>query len=195
MKLNNTIIYLLGIPAVGKYTVACEIARLTGAKVVDNQLINIPVFSVLGYDGTAAFPFPQAAWPHIEQIRGAVFAVIRDLCPPGESFVLTNVLDARDPADLALFRRVEALAAHRGAAFFPVWLTCDAQRLRQRKNSEQRRARFKDTDLSTIDAAVTDFQVLRVPHPNALTLDTSLSEPAQTAHQILEHIRSKQPGE
>jgi predicted kinase len=191
MMLNNTIIYLLGIPAVGKYTVACEIARLTGAKVVDNQLINTPVFSVLGYDGTSAFPFPQAAWQHIEQIRGAVFAVIRDLCPPGESFVLTNVLDAKDPADLALFRRVEELAKHRGAGFFPVWFTCHAEQLRQRKGSEQRRARFKDIDLSTIEDDVNRFEVLRVPHPNALTLDTSLIEPAQIAHRILEHIRSK----
>src|SRR5919201_1991921 len=78
MKLHNTIIYLIGIPAVGKYTVAREIGRLTGAKVVDNQLINMPVFSVVGYDGTATFPFPQGAWAHIEKIRRAVFAVIHE---------------------------------------------------------------------------------------------------------------------
>jgi shikimate kinase len=30
MELDNTIIYLIGIPAVGKYTVAKEIARMTG---------------------------------------------------------------------------------------------------------------------------------------------------------------------
>ena len=176
----------------GKYTVACEIARLTGAKVVDNQLINIPVFSVLGYDGTAAFPFPPGAWQHIEQIRSAVFSVIRDFCPAGSSLVLTNVLNAKDPADLALFRRVESLAEHRGAGFFPVWLTCGAQHLRQRKNSDQRRARFKDIDLSTIDAEVNQFELLRVPHPNALSLDTSLREPGETARRILDHVRSRQ---
>src|SRR5919108_4737711 len=104
MKLHNTIIYLIGIPAVGKYTVAKEIGRLTGAKVVDNQLINFPVFSVIGYDGTATFPFPQGAWAHIETIRRAVFATIREFCPPDDSFVLTNVLDARAPGDKALFR-------------------------------------------------------------------------------------------
>jgi shikimate kinase len=37
MELHNTIIYLIGIPAVGKYTVAREIGRMTGAKVVDNE--------------------------------------------------------------------------------------------------------------------------------------------------------------
>src|SRR5215510_6248325 len=60
MNLLNTIIYLIGVPAVGKYTVAKEIGRMTGAKVVDNQLINFPVYSVIGYDGTANFPFPHS---------------------------------------------------------------------------------------------------------------------------------------
>jgi hypothetical protein len=34
--------------------------------VVDNRLINIPIFSVVGYDGTSAFPVPRGAWEHIE---------------------------------------------------------------------------------------------------------------------------------
>jgi hypothetical protein len=133
MKLHNTIIYLIGIPAVGKYTVAKEIGRMTGAKVVDNHLINIPVFSVVGYDGTSTFPFPRGAWAHIEKIQRAVLAVIRDCCPPDDSFVFTNVLDARAPGDKACFRRIERLAKQRKAGFFPVWLTCDAETLRQRK--------------------------------------------------------------
>src|SRR5437588_5769202 len=122
MQLHNTIIYLIGIPAVGKCTVAREIGRMTGAKVVDNQLINTPVFSVVGYDGTDAFPFPRGAWAHIETIQRAVLAVIRDFCPPDDSFVFTNVLDARDRGDKACFRRIERLARQRKAAFFPVWL-------------------------------------------------------------------------
>ena len=189
MKLHNTIIYLIGIPAVGKYTVAREIGRLTGAKVVDNQLINTPVFSVVGYDGTATFPFPQGAWAHIEKIRRAVFAAIREFCPPDASFVLTNVLDASAPGDKALFHRIERLAKQRNAGFFPVWLTCDARMLRQRKNMPERRARLKDIDLTTISWWLQEFEVLRVQHPNALTLDTSHCGPGQTAKRILEHVR------
>ncbi|HEV8369305.1 MAG TPA: hypothetical protein VGQ39_15225 [Pyrinomonadaceae bacterium] len=55
MHLRNVIIYLIGIPAVGKYTIAKEISRVTGAKLVDNQLINT-IYSLIGYDGTDAFP-------------------------------------------------------------------------------------------------------------------------------------------
>jgi hypothetical protein len=88
MNLRNTIIYLIGIPAVGKYTVAKEIGRMTGAKVVDNQLINFPVFSVIGYDGTANFPFPHGASAQIEKIQRAVLAVILDFCPPAGAMQL-----------------------------------------------------------------------------------------------------------
>jgi hypothetical protein len=190
MKLHNTIIYLIGIPAVGKYTVAKEIGRMTGAKVVDNQLINTPVFSVIGYDGTDAFPFPRGAWAQIEKIHRAVLAVIRDFCPPEASFVFTNTLDAREPLDRAWFRRIERLARQRGARFFPVWLTCEAAVIRQRKNTPDRRARLKDIDLTNISRWSEEVEVLRVPHPNALTLDTSHSEPWQTAQRILEHVQA-----
>ena len=189
MKLHNTIIYLIGIPAVGKYTTARELGRLTGARVVDNQLINNPVFSVIGYDGTDAFPLPRDAWAQIEKIRTAVLNVVREHCPPDASFVFTNVLDAKGPGDRALFRRLERLAKQRGAGFFPVWLTCDAAELRRRKNTPERRARFKDIDLSNISRWVHEFEVYKVEHPNALTLDTTRSEPRQTARRILEHVR------
>jgi predicted kinase len=190
LKLHNTIIYLIGIPAVGKYTVAKEIGRLTGAKVVDNQLINFPVYSVIGYDGTANFRFPHGAGSHIEKIQRAVLAVIRDFCHTDDSFVFTNVLDAKVPGDKAWFRRIERLAKARKARFFPVWLTCDEEIIRQRKDTPERRARRKDSDLTNIAWYVHEFEVLRMPHPNALTLDTSRCEPEQVARCILEHVQT-----
>jgi hypothetical protein len=33
-----------------------------------------------------------------------------------------------------------------------------------------------------------EFEVLKVPHPNALTLDTTCATPEQTARRILELI-------
>ena len=148
-----------------------------------------PVFSVLGYDGTDAFPFPEGVAAQIEKIQRAVLAVIRDFCPPDASFVFTNVLDARAPGDKAWFRRVERLAGQRGAGFFPVWLTCEAAVIRRRKNTPDRRARLKDIDLTNISRWSEGFEVLRVPHPNALTVDTSYREPRQTARLILEHVQ------
>ncbi len=190
MKFSNIIIYLIGIPAVGKYTTAKEIGRLTGAKVVDNQLINLPVFTVVGYDGTDAFPFPKGAGAHIEKIHRTVLAVIRDFCPPEDSFVFTNVLDANTPSDLAWYRRIERVAKRRKAEFFPVWLTCKTEKIYQRKNTPERKARFKETDLTSIKWWAEEFEILKVPHPNALTLDTTHSQPEQTARRIVKHVQN-----
>ena len=145
-------------------------------------------------NGKSTFPFPQGAGQHIETIWRAVLTVIRDFCPPDDSFVFTNVLDARAPEDNALFRRIERLAKQRKAGFFPVWLTCDVEMLRQRKNTPERRARLKDIDLTTIPWYLQEFEVLKVQHPNALTLDTSNCGPEKTAQRILEHVQGTNPG-
>ncbi|MFN8911956.1 MAG: hypothetical protein ACK5V4_04210, partial [Alphaproteobacteria bacterium] len=67
MKLNNTIIYLLGFAGVGKLTIAKELAKITGAKVVDNHLINNPVFHILDNDGI--IPLLDAVWAKTRAIR------------------------------------------------------------------------------------------------------------------------------
>ncbi|MCC8400282.1 MAG: hypothetical protein LN563_06965 [Rickettsia endosymbiont of Platyusa sonomae] len=53
------IIYLIGKPGTGKYTIAKEIAR-AGYSICDNQHINNPIFSLLNYDGLTPIPrLPQ----------------------------------------------------------------------------------------------------------------------------------------
>src|SRR5215468_6558620 len=134
------------------------------------------------------FPFRRAPGSISKQSGRAVLTVIRDFCSPDDSFMFTNVLDAKAPEDKELFRRIERLAKQRKAAFFPVWLTCDAEVIRQRKNTPERRARLKDIDLTTILWYLQEFEVLKAPHPNALTLDTSHCKPEQAAQRILEHV-------
>jgi shikimate kinase len=186
-KLSNTIVYLIGVPAVGKYTTAKALAALTGAKVVDNQLINLPVFFLVGYDGTDQFPFPKQGARAIEKIRSAILTFIRDHPDPAASFVFTNVLES-SADDKRLFRKIELIAKKRGALFVPVWLKCSASEIRKRKRSPDRRQRLKDTDLSNIKFWTEEFQELEAQHPNALTLDTSHHGPAETARLILRHI-------
>ncbi|MEY4463771.1 MAG: hypothetical protein RLZZ81_742 [Pseudomonadota bacterium] len=46
----TTIIYLIGKPGTGKYTIAKELVESVYI-ICDNQLINNPIFALLGYDG------------------------------------------------------------------------------------------------------------------------------------------------
>ena len=151
-------------------------------------MINNPIFAIVGYDGTDKFPFPIEAWKHIEKIRHAVLSYIREYAPADAGFVFTNVLQDA-PADRRLFRQIERMAKTRGGVFVPVWLTCSAGEIRKRKNRPDRRERMKDIDLTNIHYWTEEFEELKVQHANALTIDTSHSEPEETARTILRHSR------
>jgi shikimate kinase len=189
VKIENAFIYLIGIPAVGKYSTAKEIARLSGARVVDSQLVNMPIFYIVGYNGKDKPPIPPGSWAAIEKIRNSVFDFIRDHAPAGMSFVFTNVLnDSR--GDRRIFRKIERIALHRGGAFVPVFLSCDAAEIRRRKRNADRRERLKDTDISNITYYTEEFRGLSLSHQHALYIDTTNSPQTQTAKQILKHTRS-----
>jgi hypothetical protein len=184
-ELKNTIIYLIGIPAVGKYTTARAIARSTGAKLVDNHLINNPIFSVAHVDGTDRYPFPKGGWKYMGQIRRSVLGFIREFGEPDDSYIFTNVMGEDE---IRPFRQIERLAKRRKALFVPVWLKCDAKELRKRKATPERRRMMKEIDLSNIRYWTREFRELDVPHPNRLTIDNTHLKPARTAKLILDHI-------
>src|SRR3954454_4526188 len=184
-ELRNTIIYLIGIPAVGKYTTATAISHRTGAKLVDNHLINNPIFSVAHIAGTSRYPFPREGWKYTGQIRRVVLSFIRDLGHPDDSFIFTNVMGWDE---VRPFRQIQRLAKAREALFVPVWLTCDASELKKRKATPQRKKMRKEIELSNINFWTQEFRQLDVQHPNRLDIDNTRLKPRQTAEVILDHI-------
>src|SRR5690348_9137584 len=110
---NNTqtgssyIIYLIGKPGTGKYTIAQELAKF-GFILCDNQLINNPIFTLLNYGGFNNVP--EIAWDAIGRIRTAVFDFIS--MEPDHSYVLTNCL-YEDEGDRTCYSQVESMALKR----------------------------------------------------------------------------------
>ena len=83
--MTNAVFYLLGFPGVGKYTIAKEIAALTGAKLVDNHYILNPIFGLIQQDGIT--PLPPRVWDFAWQVHHAVYGTIRELSPKEWSFI------------------------------------------------------------------------------------------------------------
>ena len=71
--MQSTIVYLIGFAGTGKHTIALEICRLTGARLVDNHLINNPVFSLIQADGKTRLP--ETVWKKTWAIRHIVLDV------------------------------------------------------------------------------------------------------------------------
>ena len=180
------LIYLLGSPGVGKYTVASEIAAATGAVVVDNQLINHPVMALFAWDGVSILP--REIWQPIATIRGSVLTAMADLAPRSISYVLTNALED-DAEGAALFHRIRDVAASRDAVFLPVLLTCDLVEQSRRVTSPDRRRRLKISDPSQFRDYMASTRMYIPTDPRLLMLDNTDLSARQAAGEILRHVR------
>jgi gluconate kinase len=170
--------YLVGPPAVGKLTVARELERRTGAIVVDNHLVNDPVFVPMGVhrgEGIDA----------TDELRRRVLSVVHEaaeLAPASFSHVFTNWLPD-EPENAALVGRLRDLARRRGARFVPVWLTADAEALAARVVAPERTQRAKLMDPELLRTLV---PIPELPAPSdAVVIDTTHIGPVEVADRIL----------
>lgn len=183
--MKNTIVYA----GTGKYTVAREIAALTGAVIVDNHLINNPVFSVVGVDGIK--PLPAGVWPKIAGIRRIVLDTIVELAQPEASFIFTNELFEGKSADRLLFEDMAILATKRKALFVPVILRCESEELYRRVISPERAIRFKLRNADWTRESIRSYSLLHVDHPNGLELDVTDLSPIEAAQAIIAHVEKR----
>jgi DUF438 domain-containing protein len=182
-KFKNTLIYLIGFAGTGKYTIAKEIAKLAGFRVVDNHLINNPIFTVVQIDGTN--PVPEEIWVKVREVKKIVFDAITELSPPEFNFVFTNELVEGNPKALDSYQKIEKLAINRNSIFIPVRLVCEADELAKRISTDEREIMYKVTDKKRAYNMVKEFEVLKPNHPNCLTVDVTRLSPIEAAEYIL----------
>ncbi len=184
--LTNTIVYLLGHPGVGKYTVARKLAAKTGAHIVDNHYVNNPILGLVETDGVT--PLPKEVWARVGEVRSAVLQTVAELSPHGWSFIFTNAL-TDDPESRSVFAEVLGVAERRGSAFAAVRLLCEPKENARRIALPERRARMKDVNPEGARGRNRD-DVLEPNHPNTLTLDVTGLEPEEAAERILAFLAS-----
>lgn len=181
MSNNTKIIYLIGKPGTGKYTIAKELAK-HGFVICDNQLVNNPIFTLLNYDGFTKIP--EIAWEAIGRIRTAVFDFIS--IEQNNNYVLTNCL-YENAGDRDCYLQVESMALKRGSIFIPVKLLISEEEHLKRIIEPSRRDRWKSVDPQ--DVYQTD-QLITIEHPCLLELDVSDLSAIQVAEKIMRHVSS-----
>jgi hypothetical protein len=185
--LANTIIYLVGPPGVGKYTVGRLLADQLGCKLVDNHVWLNPIFSLLEQDGVA--PLPRAVWPLVAQVRSVVLHTIGTLSPPLWNFVFTHAA-IHDPAELDIFRAIEAVARQRGAHMIVVRLSCsDPDELARRVIMPERRDRMKERDVVAARRNAL-LPTLDPGHPGTISIETTGLTPGDVARRIVAELQS-----
>ena len=180
--MSTSMIYLVGPPAVGKYSIARAIAQRNGAVVVDNQLINHPIFTLFKWDGK--FALPSDIMDRVVPIREAVLSTLEEIAPKELSYVLTNTLT--DSADSrATYERIRRIARVRGSSFVPVTVSCNPEEQLRRVETPDRVARLKIADATWVRSYMETTRPFRPPDPDLIGVDTTTLSPDAAAEEIL----------
>jgi hypothetical protein len=180
---SNTIIYLIGFPGVGKYTVAKQLNDISNIRLVDNHLVNNVVFSLIRRTDEK---LPRAVWDNIGKIWDIVANTVSTISHINDSFVFTNVLFEEDE-DRAWYERVKAVAQARGAAFVPVVLHCSREEILSRVVATSRAERMKLVNSEKLSKSLDEKAILSFDHPNKLILDNTHLSAEETARLIVKH--------
>ena len=187
MSIENTIIYLIGPPGVGKLTVAREISTKIDARIVDNHLWLNPVLALVEQDGVA--PLAPEVWHLVRRVRCAVFDTAKNLTPASWSLILTHAAVEESESDWEIAREVKDVARCRDARLVTVLLSCSADALAARVKSPERRVLFKEID----ESAARSNAVRPVFNPHfseTLSLDTTHLSAADAAREIVRFVET-----
>lgn len=184
--MKNTILYLIGLPGSGKYTIAREIQRIDpDFRLVDNHLILNPLFSVIELDGKT--PIAAGVWDNARKIRAAVLDTIQNYSNPTASFIFTNYL-SDDDVDYQLYSEIRELAQVRKARLIPVRIQIEKQEHERRITQPNRTERFKETDPLAPERYVREHVPIRIDSPYLLDIDVTQLSVTEAATQIIKHM-------
>lgn len=172
-------LYLIGFSGTGKYTIAKEVAK-SGYKIVDNQLINNPIFSLLDLYNIPHVP--GKAWKAIDQIR----KIVLDFMAQNQEFnyILTNELLE---GEHELYNQIKDVAEKRNSLFIPVKLFISPEEHEKRVINPERKERFKS--IEPIEAWERKA-LITISHPHLLEVDVTHLSPLQAAREILNFVES-----
>ena len=174
-----TLCLVYGPPAVGKLTVAKEIAARTGYRLVHNHVSIDPVLSILGWEDENFF-----------RTVGDVRAVLFDAAArEGVSIVATYAYAAG--VDDASIARLSGAFVDRGGRVRYAQLVASDDVLLERVTDPERLEHGKLGSAEDLRGFLAEYDFSSaIPGTTGPTIDTSTTAPAEAARIIAEHLES-----
>ena len=171
------LIFLYGAPAVGKLTVAQELAKLTGFRVFHNHLTIDCIEPVFDFGTTSFFKL-------IELIR---VETIEEAARQDVDLIYTFCY-AKGHDEPHVSKIIEAVESHGGEVCF-VLLTCERAEVEKRVAEESRRKYGKANNLQILNEIFDKYELSSpVPDRKSLVIDNTNLAAEETAKRIIEHF-------
>ena len=168
------LIFIYGMPATGKLTVAEELAKLTGYKLFHNHLVVDLLLSTFEFGSEPFVRLREEIW----------LAVFREACRTGLPGLIFTFNPEKTVRPAFTEQAVEVVEQEGGRVDF-VELVCPLDELRRRMASESRLKYRKLTSLELFDRLESEgeFETSHMPLAE-VTVDTCSTGPADAAEQI-----------
>lgn len=171
------LIFLFGMPGVGKLTVTRELSNLTGFKLFHNHLTVDLVTSLFEFGSESFINLREKIW--LETFSEAIKANFAGL-------IFTFAPEATVPEDFP--RKVTNLLEENGGKVIFVELKCEIEELEKRLTSSSR-AKFGKLNSLELFRQLNKKGVFDTPQITAdFSVDTTNLSPTETAKKILNHI-------
>lgn len=171
------LVFIYGPPGVGKYTVAKDLSKKTGYKLLHNHLVVDLVTSIFDFASEEAHRLSDKF--RKDTILEAANAKVK-----GMIFTLVYAYGVDDKLIKEIVNIVEG---KKGKVFF-VRLFCTKKELEKRLQQEPRKQFSKATDINVLKEILKKYEVgLEVPNSNSLEIDNTNLLPEVVSDKIIQH--------
>lgn len=178
------LLFIYGPPAVGKLTVAREVAKLTGFKVFHNHLSIDAILPVFEFGSEPFFKLVEMI--RVETVAEAAKNDV-DLI---YTFCYAKGLDEMH------VDKISAAATENGGECHFALLTCSDDQLKRRVVRDDRKEFRKVSTVEMIDKFLETCDLNSpIPYKDSLEIDNTEFPPAEAARQIVDHFALANTGE
>ena len=176
------LIFISGLPGVGKLTVAKELSALTGYKLFHNHLVVDLLLAV--------FPFGS---PEFVELRESIWLSVFDQASRAGLPGLIFTFAAENTVRQAFITKTQETVRGNGGTVQFIELVCDDDELQRRLDTPSRRQHTKLTSWAKFQElkAAGAFSAPRLPKPS-VTVDTGKFNPKSAALQIAKECGLKE---
>lgn len=171
------LIFIYGPPAAGKYTVAKEVATLTGFRVMHNHIFVDAI--------TPIFEFGSKPFGRIYQVMRNAF--LTEAAQDGREGLIHTYCYAHEEDDATVQHVIDTVESNGGELCF-VQLVCDEETVMQRVENDSRKEFGKIADRELLKGILARHELFEpVPMRESLQIDSRVNSPQEAAKLIVNH--------